>query len=91
MSPPRVCPICGTLVPPDARACPGCGSDEQTGWSETAFAPQPDLAEEEFDYDEFVKREFGGGSHFQRHTRKLWVVVAIAVFAVLLLLWLKFK
>jgi uncharacterized OB-fold protein len=30
------CPICGADVPIKARACPECGSDEQTGWSEAA-------------------------------------------------------
>ena len=30
------CPICGADVPIKARACPECGSDEKTGWSEAA-------------------------------------------------------
>lgn len=30
------CPHCGAPVPPDATACPECGSDSQTGWSEKA-------------------------------------------------------
>jgi uncharacterized membrane protein YvbJ len=30
------CPHCGASVPPDATACPECGSDSQTGWSEQA-------------------------------------------------------
>jgi hypothetical protein len=30
------CPICGTEVPIKARACPECGSDKETGWSEEA-------------------------------------------------------
>lgn len=30
------CPVCGTEVSRKARACPECGSDEETGWSEAA-------------------------------------------------------
>ncbi len=30
------CPNCGADVPAKARACPVCGSDEDTGWSEAA-------------------------------------------------------
>lgn len=63
MSAPRICPICGAAVPEGACACPECGSDEQTGWSEEAYAPQPDLPDDEFDYHEFVQREFGKGYH----------------------------
>ncbi|MBA3471301.1 MAG: hypothetical protein H0T53_16820 [Herpetosiphonaceae bacterium] len=28
-----ICPHCEAKVPASARACPECGSDEQTGWS----------------------------------------------------------
>ena len=30
------CPHCGANVPQNARACPECGSDEDTGWSKEA-------------------------------------------------------
>jgi hypothetical protein len=30
------CPHCGAAVPSDASACPECGSDDETGWSESA-------------------------------------------------------
>jgi uncharacterized OB-fold protein len=30
------CPNCGADVPIMAKACPECGSDEDTGWSEEA-------------------------------------------------------
>ena len=47
-------------VPPGAKACPECGSDEKTGWSEAAHYDNLDLPDENFDYEDFVKREFGG-------------------------------
>lgn len=31
-----VCPHCGADVPRTATACPECGSDDQTGWSDEA-------------------------------------------------------
>ena len=29
-----ICPACGAEVPAGAAACPECGSDETTGWSD---------------------------------------------------------
>ena len=55
---PETCPNCGADVPPGAKACPECGADEQTGWSEDAATQSLNLPDQEFDYDEFVKREF---------------------------------
>jgi hypothetical protein len=55
---PETCPTCGADVPKGAKACPECGADEKTGWKEDAYASGLNLPEEEFDYDEFVKREF---------------------------------
>ena len=34
--PPETCPVCGEDVPRGARACPGCGADERSGWNEEA-------------------------------------------------------
>ena len=35
-TPPVECPVCGEVVPRTARACPGCGADERSGWNEEA-------------------------------------------------------
>lgn len=62
MIPPEICPNCGADVPRKAKACPNCGADENTGWEEDADqATTTDLGlpEDDFDYDEFVQREFG--------------------------------
>ena len=50
--PPEICPNCGAEVPPKARACPECGADEATGWSEEAHASGLDLPDEDFDYND---------------------------------------
>lgn len=36
LTPPDHCPVCGESVPGTAKACPGCGADERTGWNEEA-------------------------------------------------------
>jgi len=61
-----VCPHCGAQVRSGARACPECGSDEATGWAEDADKWAADIpagygGEDDFDYEDFVRREFGGG------------------------------
>jgi len=37
------CPVCGEEVQADALACPGCGADDETGWSEDAAYDDVDL------------------------------------------------
>ena len=78
MTPP-VCPNCGAEVPRNAKACPECGSDETTGWSETAYAGGLDLPDEEFDYDKFVAEEFGAKKKIPRGIHWFWWLVAIAL------------
>ena len=79
--PPEICPNCGASVPPNARACPHCGSDDQTGWSEEARAADLGLPDEEFDYDDFVRREFGGGQPKPRGLRWFWWLIAAVLLA----------
>jgi hypothetical protein len=87
--PPETCPNCGAEVPPKAKACPECGADEQTGWSEAARTGGLDLPDENFEYDEFVKREFGGKSPVPRGVHWFWWVIAVLVAAGLLTYWLR--
>jgi hypothetical protein len=75
--PPEVCPNCGAEVPPHARACPECGSDEQTGWSDDAYTERLGIPDEKFDYDEFVRRELEGRPPPARPLRWLWLLVAV--------------
>jgi len=58
MKTPEICPVCGEEVPAGALACPECGADERSGWRE-GVVDGLDLPEEEFDYGEFVQKEFG--------------------------------
>lgn len=80
---PETCPNCGAEVPPGAKACPECGSDERTGWSDEARYDSLDLPDENFNYDEFVKREFGEEkkSPVPHGVHWFWWIIAIAVTA----------
>jgi hypothetical protein len=88
MMPPEVCPLCGADIPAGAKACPECGSDEHTGWSEAAYYDNLNLPDKDFDHDDFLKREFGGGRLAPRGIPWFWWGVAILVVAGLLYLWL---
>ena len=86
---PEICPNCGAEVPRKARACPECGADEATGWSEEARASGLDLPDENFDYDDFVKREFGEKSPVPRGGAWYWWVVALALAVAFIVFWLR--
>jgi hypothetical protein len=87
---PDFCPHCGEEVPEKARVCPGCGSDSGTGWSEKARYESMGIPyddEDDFDYNEFVKRELAGVER-SRSMKSAWIVAAVVLIAAFLLLWL---
>lgn len=79
MKPPEICLNCGAEVPPTARACPECGADEETGWSEEARTHHLDLPDGKFDYDDFVKREFAEETPKPRGIPWFWWLIAIGL------------
>lgn len=89
MSPvPQVCPVCGEDVPHGASACPECGADELSGWREDADATGGlGLPDEGFDYEEFVRKEFGKGVKPEGIGWAWWAaaVAALLAFAAMLL------
>ena len=87
MTPPDTCPNCGAEVPRKSRACPECGADEHTGWSEAARSDGLGLPDESFDYNDFVKREFGGEKPVPRGIHWFWWVVALALVAAFIAFW----
>src|ERR1051325_11017824 len=73
--PPEICPHCGAIVPPDATACPECGSDDETGWSEEARGSNElelGIPDEEFDYEKTIPRELGGKKQSKPKIRGGW-------------------
>jgi hypothetical protein len=86
---PEICPVCGEDVPRGALACPECGADHNSGWREDAAAYDGvDLGEEEFNYDEFVREEFGGGGARPKGISPVWWITAIVLIAALAALWI---
>jgi hypothetical protein len=85
MKPSESCSNCGAEVPANAKACPACGADEQTGWAEHAHAESLSLPDEEFDYDEFVQREFGKPAK-PAGVGWFWWAIGLLLLAVLLTL-----
>lgn len=81
---PDICPNCGEVVPPKAKACPECGSDEKTGWSDDARADQLGIPTENFDYNEYIRREFEEEKQ-QGNRKTLWIITAAVL--VLLFVW----
>ena len=81
---PEICPNCGAEVPRNARACPECGSDERTGWSEEAAPNGLDLPEESFDYDDFVKKEFGQEGPVPKGMHPAWWIAALLLTGILI-------
>ena len=83
---PEFCPECGAAVPEGARACPACGSDAETGWSDAAQENRLGIPSEKFDYDEFVKEEFAGETN--RRLSPKGIALFLWIVAILLLLLL---
>ena len=81
------CPSCGTAISPNARSCPECGAGEHTDWSpDTASLGLPD---EDFDYDEFVEREFRTEQTKlkPRGLHWFWWLVSVGLLALLIWRW----
>lgn len=81
--PPGQCPVCGEWVPRGAAACDDCGACAKSGWSGDTQADGLDLPDDEFDYDDFVAREFGGKSSKQSLTTNVWWWVALVLLLIL--------
>ena len=76
---PDVCPVCGEHVPSGALACPDCGADHNSGWREDADGYDAvDLPDEDFNYDEFIREEFGSAPK-PAGVKTIWWITAIVV------------
>ena len=85
-----ICPHCGAEVRKDARACPECGSDEATGWSEDADSaglPAGYRDDDDFDYEDFLRREFPQ-ARSQRRGLRTGLLIALAILCAALLAYL---
>lgn len=80
------CPCCGAELPANSHFCRECGASEDSGWGGEAWD-----AEDDFDYDEFVEREFSEHAPRdpKRSAKRFWVVVfvVLVVIAFLVASW----
>jgi hypothetical protein len=87
-----LCPNCGETVRVGAPSCPSCGSDEKTGWGEDAEQGGADYGgdyggQEDFNYADFIKREFADDSgNSGLPDRRELVTGAIAIVLIIALL-----
>ena len=72
-----VCPVCGGAVGKGAHACPHCGADERTGWSDRTYLDGIDLGDD-IDYDELVENEFPSVGPRKR-PKVRWTVIVAAI------------
>ena len=80
--------MCNEQVPPGALACPECGADHNSGWRENADAYDGlNLPDDDFNYDAFVKREFGSRVK-PAGLKMVWWIVGILLIVSLLLMYL---
>lgn len=88
LRPPEVCPVCGEDVPRGALACPECGADHNSGWRQDAEIYEGlDLSEDDFDYNEFIKKEFGP-SFRPAGIKLIWWITAIIVLIASIMIYL---
>ncbi|MGZ9130694.1 MAG: hypothetical protein ACXW4Z_23200 [Candidatus Binatia bacterium] len=87
---PEICPICGYDVPEGALACQECGADHNSGWrTDVDIRDAIGVDEEEFDYDEFVRNEFGSPIK-PAGIKTVWWVTALCLIpatAILYFIW----
>ena len=88
--PPGECPACGEHVPAGARACPACGADARTGWSEDTRYDGLDLPDEAFE------DEAAPGRRSPQAPGRMWkdyLTVGVALLLVLILsgIWFVFR
>lgn len=78
------CPNCGEEVRVGAKACPACGSDDETGWKEEESGMEAET-DEDFDYDAYLAREFPE-SYTPKATFRntwAWVLMVLALIGLL--------
>jgi hypothetical protein len=84
--PPGQCPACGEWVPRKAAACDCCGACERSGWKPDGDVYDGlDLPDEDFNYDDFIAREFGDPRRAGGLMSNKWWWVALILVVVMAL------
>jgi len=79
---PENCPVCGEDVPRGALACPECGADHNSGWRTAGdIYDGLDLPGNDFNYDDFIQKEFGSPLKPAR-IKMIWWITAVVILIV---------
>ena len=78
-----ICPFCDREVRV-GKPCPGCAKKskpaatrKKRSWEQDKSCDGLDLPDEDFDYDDFVAREFGGKPHRQIAVKWYWWILGV--------------
>jgi hypothetical protein len=85
-----VCPFCDREVRV-GQPCAGCAAKRKPAapkkaksWEQDKTQDGLDLPDEDFDYDEFIAREFGGKPHRKIGVKWYWWLLGVALIALML-------
>jgi len=88
LKPPEKCPVCDANVPPHALACLECGADHHSGWKKDSnIYDGTSLPDDDFDYDEFIEKEFGSDIKPSGIKSIWWMTAIILLIALAVLLF----
>lgn len=90
-----ICPSCGSEVRV-GELCPGCPKKQRKpkvkskSWEQSKSADGLDLPGGDFDYNDFVLREFGVAPHQKTGQKWYWWVLALAILVAMFagLIWI---
>lgn len=85
------CPFCDRQVRV-GRPCPGCAKKKRgpvrkpapKSWERDSAADGLDLPDDDFDYEDFIDREFGHAPQRRTGVKWYWWLLAVAVLAAML-------
>lgn len=93
-----ICPGCGAELKVGSRGCPRCASRKKRrkatvrAWDQSSAYDGLDLPAEDFDYDDFVAREFDDEEEAPHRKTGLrwywWLAAVLALIATVLTMWL---
>lgn len=84
------CPFCDREVRV-GKPCPGCAKKRQAPdkrakkpWQQGSAVDGLDLPDEDFDYDDFIAREFGHAPHRKLGVKWYWWLLGVAALAAMI-------
>lgn len=96
-----LCPDCGADVPVGSAGCRACGPrkvarrmkekkrpKKKHSWEQGGAHDGLDLGDDDFDYEDFVAREFGGKPHRQIGIAWYWWLTAVFLLVAMVCLFL---